>query len=170
MLNLRDYINDSPWLYIWTRVCIDECGIRAIGAASTTTAAGIPVVTECATGYLEADIIQCIDIGTHSLFIAHITNSTVLNTDIPMTYEYYHRVIKGKAPKTAPTYVAETPTKTSEVSTMKKYECNVCGYVYNPAEGDEKGGIKPGTSFEQLPESWVCPVCGVDKTQFTEVA
>jgi rubredoxin len=50
---------------------------------------------------------------------------------------------------------------------MKKYTCNICGYVYDPAVGDSEGGIKPGTPFEQLPKDWVCPVCGASKDDFT---
>ncbi len=51
---------------------------------------------------------------------------------------------------------------------MKSYVCTVCGYVYDPAVGDEDNGIKPGTAFENLPEEWVCPLCGVGKDQFEE--
>jgi len=49
---------------------------------------------------------------------------------------------------------------------MKSYVCNVCGYVYNPADGDSDSGIPAGTSFEDLPEDWVCPVCGAGKDAF----
>ena len=49
---------------------------------------------------------------------------------------------------------------------MQKYVCLVCGYVYNPEEGDPDGGIKPGTKFEDIPDDWTCPVCGADKSQF----
>jgi rubredoxin len=49
---------------------------------------------------------------------------------------------------------------------MKKFVCNVCGYVYNPADGDSDSGVKPGTAFEDLPEDWVCPVCGAGKDAF----
>jgi rubredoxin len=52
---------------------------------------------------------------------------------------------------------------------MKKYVCSVCGYVYDPNEGDPQSGIEPGTPFEELPDDWVCPVCGADKSAF-EVA
>ncbi len=47
-----------------------------------------------------------------------------------------------------------------------KYECTACGYIYDPAYGDSDGGIPPGTAFEDLPEDWVCPVCGASKSQF----
>ncbi len=50
---------------------------------------------------------------------------------------------------------------------MKKYVCDVCGYVYDPAEGDPDNGIEPGTAFEDLPDDWVCPLCGVGKDQFS---
>lgn len=49
---------------------------------------------------------------------------------------------------------------------MKKYECTVCGYIYNPLLGDPDSGIAPGTAFEDIPDNWVCPICGVDKSQF----
>lgn len=46
---------------------------------------------------------------------------------------------------------------------MKKYICTVCDWVYDPEVGDPEGGIAPGTAFEDIPEDWVCPVCGVGK-------
>ncbi len=49
---------------------------------------------------------------------------------------------------------------------MEKYICSVCGYEYDPEEGDPDGDIAPGTAFADLPEDWVCPVCGADKDQF----
>ncbi|MCQ2736736.1 MAG: rubredoxin [bacterium] len=47
-----------------------------------------------------------------------------------------------------------------------KYICNICGYVYDPAEGDESADIAPGIPFEDLPDDWVCPVCGLGKEEF----
>ncbi|MCF8225923.1 MAG: rubredoxin [Bacteroidales bacterium] len=52
---------------------------------------------------------------------------------------------------------------------MKKYQCTVCGYVYDPVEGDPDSGIAPGTPFEEIPENWSCPVCGVAKSEFEPV-
>lgn len=51
---------------------------------------------------------------------------------------------------------------------MKKYECP-CGYIYDPEIGDPDNGIAPGTVWEDLPDSWVCPVCGLEKDAFTEL-
>jgi len=50
---------------------------------------------------------------------------------------------------------------------MKKYICGVCGYVYDPAKGDQDGGISRGTVFEELPADWTCPVCGAGKEEFS---
>ncbi len=50
---------------------------------------------------------------------------------------------------------------------MKKYICETCGYVYDPAVGDPDSGIEPGTAFEDIPEDWVCPICGVGKDDFS---
>lgn len=49
---------------------------------------------------------------------------------------------------------------------MQKWVCVPCGYVYDPALGDPENGIEPGTAFEDLPDDWICPVCGVDKSFF----
>jgi rubredoxin len=52
---------------------------------------------------------------------------------------------------------------------MKKYRCTVCGYVYDPALGDHEGGIPPGTDFNDLPDTGVCPLCGAMKDEFEMV-
>ncbi|MFP4084116.1 MAG: rubredoxin [Desulfonatronovibrio sp.] len=53
---------------------------------------------------------------------------------------------------------------------MDKWVCGVCGYVYDPAEGDPDNGVNPGTRFEDVPNDWVCPVCGASKDEFTKEA
>lgn len=52
---------------------------------------------------------------------------------------------------------------------MDKYECTVCGYIYDPELGDSEGNIPPGTPFSDLPDDWVCPVCGAPKSDFEKV-
>ena len=52
---------------------------------------------------------------------------------------------------------------------MKKYRCTICGYIYDPEQGDDTQGIKPGTPFEKLPDEWTCPLCGATKDQFEEI-
>jgi rubredoxin len=51
---------------------------------------------------------------------------------------------------------------------MDKWECSVCGYIYDPEKGDPEHNVPPGTPFEQLPENWTCPVCGASKDQFVK--
>lgn len=52
---------------------------------------------------------------------------------------------------------------------MSKYRCTVCGYIYDPEIGDPDFGVAPGTPFEKLPDSWVCPVCGAPKDAFEKI-
>jgi len=52
---------------------------------------------------------------------------------------------------------------------MEQWECQVCGYVYDEAKGDPDNGIDPKTKFNDLPDDWVCPVCGADKSQFKKI-
>ena len=51
---------------------------------------------------------------------------------------------------------------------MDKYVCQICGYVYEPDLGDPDNGVAPGTSFESLPDEWVCPICGASKDDFSK--
>ena len=51
---------------------------------------------------------------------------------------------------------------------MATYICELCGYVYNPSEGDPENGIAPNTDFEDLPDDWVCPLCGASKEDFSK--
>lgn len=52
---------------------------------------------------------------------------------------------------------------------MSSYECGICGYIYDPAIGDEDTGIAPGTKFEDLPDDWECPICGAPKEEFNPI-
>ncbi len=52
---------------------------------------------------------------------------------------------------------------------MKKYRCDICGYVYDPEVGDPAAGVEPGTDFDSLPDDWECPICGAGKDDFSEV-
>ncbi len=52
---------------------------------------------------------------------------------------------------------------------MQKYRCVVCGWIYDPETGDPESGVNPGTAFEDLPDDWVCPICGAPKDQFEKV-
>ena len=52
---------------------------------------------------------------------------------------------------------------------MDKYECQVCGYIYDPEQGDPENDIEPGVIFEDLPDDWVCPECGASKDEFEKI-
>ena len=126
-----------------------------------------PIVLDNALGYIEVEVINKIDVGTHSIFVGKVVDAEILMDEPPMTYEYYHKVKGGISPKTAPTYSSEIDAvRKKEEKEMDKYVCKVCGYVYDPEKGDPDNGVKPGTKFENLPEDWTCPVCGAGKDQF----
>ncbi len=140
---------------------------------------GSPIILDNTVSFLEARVDQEVDAGTHTIFMGEVTDAGILSDKPTLTYEYYHQVKRGTTPKTAPSYVevkkeaaapAATPTPAAApVSAPAKYKCDVCGYIYDPSLGDPGSGVKPGTAFEDIPESWVCPICGADKTQFTKV-
>lgn len=128
---------------------------------------GVPYVTVNTLAYLEARVIQELDAGTHNIFIGEVTGAETLKDGTPMTYAYYQRAKKGSVPKTAPTF---SPEKEEKNVPFYKYVCSVCGYVYDPAEGDPQGNISPGTPFDKLPEEWTCPICGEGKDVFEKEA
>ena len=113
------------------------------------------VLTENAIGYIICDVIKIVDCDTHDLFIGKVINSEVLNDGNPITYEYYHKVLKGSTPPKAPSFIKVQKNKESS---SKKYQCIICGHVYD--DGVET--IK----FEDLPDNWVCPKCRVGKDKF----
>jgi len=125
-----------------------------------------PIILNHTLAYLEARVLQQLDVGTHTLFVGEIVGADVLQEGAPMTYAYYHQVKQGTTPKGAPGYVSQ-PEQVAPQG--MKYRCTICGYTYDQAKGDPEGGIKPGTPFEEIPDSWVCPVCGAAKEMFEKV-
>ena len=123
---------------------------------ATQNVEGLPVVTEGVCSYLVGEVVNIVSCDTHDIFILRVTEAEKLSEEQPMTYRYYHEVLKGKASSKAPTYQEETV-----VSNGKKYRCTVCGYIYD----DEKEPVK----FEDLPADWKCPRCGVGKDKFVEI-
>jgi len=137
---------------------------------------GAPVLLEQSIGCIEAEVLTRLEVETHTLFVGRVVEAEVFGDEEPMTYAFYHQVKKGLVPPAAPTYlkvemkVENKTVEKEERNIMKKYQCSVCGYVYDPAAGDPDSGIAPGTAFEDLPEDWTCPVCGVAKDQFEPLA
>ena len=127
-----------------------------------------PIILDYSVASIEAEVIKKIDVGTHTIFIGNIIDSEVLSDGKPMTYEYYHQVKGGYSPKTAPTYYKEMDKPKKEEKKMDKYRCDICGYIYEPEKGDPDNGVPAGTSFDDVPDDWVCPVCGAGKESFTK--
>ncbi len=126
---------------------------------------GCPVVLENSICYLEAKVIRKFDCLTHTLFLGEMVQSEMLKDGKVMTYEYYHQVKRGTTPPSAPTFIRGEHAKPRGPA-MPKYKCEVCNYIYDPAAGDPSNGVQPGTPFDKVPGSWICPVCGADKSQF----
>jgi flavin reductase (DIM6/NTAB) family NADH-FMN oxidoreductase RutF/rubredoxin len=132
----------------------------------------VPIILDNSTAYIEVKVLKNVDMSTHTIFIGEIKDAEILSDNQVMTYQYYHECKGGRSPKNAPTYLKildkkpDKNIKNKEEIKMDKYVCSVCGYVYDPAKGDPESGIKPGTKFEDLPDDWVCPICGATKDQF----
>lgn len=119
----------------------------------------LPIIKENTCGYFIAEIINIIDCNTHDLIIAKVLKATKESNSIPMTYTYYQEKLKGTSPKNAPTYTEEV---SNNEETTSKYQCLLCGFIYD----DVKEKIK----FEDLPEDWRCPLCGASKSQFKKLS
>lgn len=124
-----------------------------------------PIILEHTVGFVEAEVLGTLDGVTHTVFLGRIVDCGNLSEGQPMTYAYYHQVKKGRAPKTAPTYQA-APPPVAPVADSPQYQCMICGYIYDPAQGDPANNIPPGTPFAEVPDSWCCPVCGAPKDAF----
>ena len=113
----------------------------------------LPVVLEDTSSYLICNVEQIIDCETHDLFIGRVELTKKVSNKIPMTYKYYHENRKGSSPKNAPTFIEEKKEDA--------YRCTICGYIYDNA--------KEKIKFEDLPEDWKCPMCGVGKEFFEKM-
>uniref|UniRef100_A0A7V3YHZ1 Rubredoxin-like domain-containing protein n=1 Tax=Candidatus Caldatribacterium californiense TaxID=1454726 RepID=A0A7V3YHZ1_9BACT len=127
---------------------------------------GMPILSEHTVAYVEAKVVSRLDAGTHILFLGEVVEAEFVNSlAVPMTYAYYRDVKGGKVPRKAATYKEEKV----EPGEVERYRCKVCGYIYDSRFGDPDSGIPAGTRFADLPETWVCPICGVGKDQFERV-
>jgi len=142
------------------------------GIGVRTGKTGVPVVVDHAVAFVETEVVGELDCGTHTIFLGQVVECDILDAEAePMTYAYYHKVKGGKAPKNAPTYLKEESAQPEALAAKAaRYTCTICGYVYDPREGDPEGNIEPGTRFEDLPAGWVCPVCGAEKDKFVKEA
>lgn len=167
----------------YTNHCIDASGLFAVSILAETSApslighfgfqsgrevnkfdtvsfemkSGVPIITD-SCGYIVCKVINKMEASSHTVFLGEVIDGDVLLSAPAMTYAYYHNVIKGKSPKTAPTYIPEEESAASaptENTSASKWVCSVCGYIY---DGD--------TPFEELPDDFVCPLCKQPKDKF----
>lgn len=136
--------------------------------------AGVPYVTECCTAWFSVRVVQTLDVGTHIMFVGEVEAAEPVTQDAPMTYAYYHQVKGGKTPPrassflpteeqagaAAPSAVSNTPAAASEFSGgggrgAYAWQCQVCGHI---------------EYVDELPEDYVCPVCGVGREMFVRIA
>jgi len=125
-----------------------------------------PIIVDNALAYIEVKVINQVDVDTHTIFIGEVRAAKILQEGTPLTYAYYHQVKGGKTSKRAATYIPPTPAQAPKSGEAGKYRCDVCGWIYDPEKGDSEHGIAPGTLFEDIPDDWVCPVCGAGKNRF----
>jgi len=125
------------------------------------TVNGAPVIGD-GCGYIVCKVINVMETTTHTLFLGEVISAKKISAHTPMTYSYYHNVIKGGHHKNSPTYnaneeiakVVKTEAIVGEGGKSKKWVCQICGYVH---EGDN------------LPDDYICPICGQGKDKFTLV-
>jgi flavin reductase (DIM6/NTAB) family NADH-FMN oxidoreductase RutF/rubredoxin len=139
-----------------------------------TGKSGAPILLEDAIAWFECEVVQTLDAGSHFLFIGKVIDGDLSDpSGEPLTYAYYREARKGKAPKNAPTYIdpEKLTTKTQDYTATKyaKYECTVCGHIYDEEFGEPEAGIAPGTHFEDIPDGWTCAVCGAEKGDFIKI-
>jgi len=131
---------------------------------------GVPIVTDSSVAWFECKVTQSYEVGTHILFIGEaIDTGLIEESGKSLTYTYYREVLKGYSPKNAPTYIEKEKIEAVAVTIKKQedvWQCQLCHYEYEESKGDPISGIAPGTSFLDLPDDWVCPICGADKTMF----
>lgn len=153
-----------------------------------TAVTGAPVVTDSSVAWFDCRVIDSLDVGSHMLIIGEVADSGILSDEPPLTYAYYREKYRMLAPKNAPTYIdrekleAEKAEETTEYQQPEKqekkpvevddddadasYTCSICGFHYNPEEGDPTAGIPPGTPFSELPDDYRCPICNAEKEYF----
>ncbi|WP_346861283.1 flavin reductase [uncultured Draconibacterium sp.] len=156
------------------------------GVDTITAKTGAPIVVNSSVAWFDCEVLDSVDVGSHYLIIAEVVDGDVFSNEEPLTYAYYHAKYKMRSPKNAPTYIdpdklGDEPEpeiaveETTEEEPVKEggdgvYSCNICGFQYDPEEGDPSMGIAPGTPFEDLPEDYRCPICNADKDFFSKVS
>ena len=156
------------------------------GINTHTAKTGAPIVSDSSVAWFDCNVVSSVDLGSHFLIIGEVLDADEISDEEPLTYQYYREKYKMFSPKNSPTYLDKSvlDTEISQTTTQetkpevitepanKEAQCHVCvicGYTYNPEEGDPSMGIPPGTPFEDLPEDYRCPICNASKEYFKKV-
>ncbi len=155
------------------------------GIHTITAKTGAPIVLDSSVAWFDCKVMKSIDLGSHYLIIGEVLDSDEISDEEPLTYQYYREKYKMYSPKNSPTYIEKSlleaepvvsPTEIKEeepehehIFDGQSYVCVICGFTYNPEEGDPSMGIPPGTPFEDLPEDYKCPICNASKEYFKAV-
>ena len=155
------------------------------GIHTITAKTGAPIVLDSSVAWFDCKVVKSIDLGSHYLIIGEVLDSDEITDEEPLTYQYYREKYKMYSPKNSPTYIEKSlleaepvvsPTEIKEeepehehIFDGQNYVCVICGFTYNPEEGDPSMGIPPGTPFEDLPEDYKCPICNASKEYFKAV-
>lgn len=155
------------------------------GINTITAKTGAPIVLDSSVAWFDCNVSNSIDLGSHYLIIGEVLDADDISDDEPLTYKHYREKYKMLSPKNSPTYIQKSELEaeaTTNIGTDKEPEheheytfdgkcwvCVICGFTYNPEEGDPAMGIPPGTPFEDLPENYKCPICNASKEYFKEV-
>ncbi len=114
---------------------------------------GVRYLTEKAAARYSCAVTGTLDLDTHILIVGRVEEAEILSADPVMTYDYYHRVVKGGTPPTAPSYKGETKAEEKSAAGAR-WRCKICGYIY---EGDP------------LPADFICPICKKPADQFEKI-
>lgn len=155
------------------------------GLKTITAKTGAPIVLDSSVAWFDCRVVSSVDLGSHYLIIGEVLDSDEISDEEPLTYQYYREKYKMFSPKNSPTYIDKSDLDAELSATSKDEEehepehehifdgkswvCVICGYTYNPEDGDPSIGITPGTPFENLPEDYKCPICNASKDYFKEV-
>lgn len=155
------------------------------GINTITAQTGAPIVMDSSVAWFDCKVVGSVDLGSHYLFIGEVLDADEISDEEPLTYKHYREKYKMLSPKNSPTYIDKAVLEAETEAVPKKevdeeaehehvfdgtsWVCVICGFTYDPEEGDPSAGIPPGTPFESLPEDWKCPVCNAAKEYFQEV-
>jgi len=153
------------------------------GINTITSKTGAPIVLDSSVAWFDCKVVSYVDLGSHYLIIGEVLDAEVISDDEPLTYQHYRDKYKMYSPKNSPTFIEkslldaefsasvgeENEPEHEHIFDGESYVCVICGFTYNPEEGDPSMGIPAGTPFEDLPDDYKCPICNAGKEYFKKV-